>query len=844
MSQVAPISCCIIVRNEAKHVHECLESIRPHVAELVVVDTGSDDGTADVARRYADKVEVFTDCNDENGRIDDFSLARQKSFSLATQPWVMWADADDVLAGGDKLAELTATHDVHENVCVIWPYEYDHDPAGNCTMRFYRERLFKPPANAKWVSPVHETCIPNGVEPIKIITDDVRNVHFRRRANKIVEGGRNLRILRKHYAKVGDTDARTLYYLGLETAWGGDLNESIGFHKKYIELSGWDDEKYLAYVEIARHYQTLGDHKQAIDWALRASLAREDWSEAYFVIGRSYYYMAQVDGNRRNWERAAYYLRKFLEAPPPQTVLFVNPMDRAVAVHHFLVMAHMQLGQTQQALECCELALKVHPQDSNMLYNRSVCLKRIYRENSRHGAQQLVDMGELQPEAMTLIDAALAGKFRLKTPGATADSAPAPTQPATPAPQTIRQRSGLDIVIFTGPGAERWNPETIATTGIGGSEIMAWEMARHLVRLGNRVRVYGDCAGLEANNFDGVEWFDHSQYRDLTCDVLIVSRRPSAIDDPFNVKAKLTLCWVHDIHCGQELHYQRSLRIDRFLCLSAWHKDYFTNAYSFVHPSQIVQTRNGIDLGLYSKRIPAGHARCPACGGESAEFADANDCIGCGLPVRNPHRMIHSSSPDRGLEAALRSMPSIRSRVPDAELHVFYGFDVWKRFADEGQLKQIAMLEALIEEMRPFGVTAHGRVNQETLATAQMQSGVWYAPNWFTETSCISAMQAHAAGLRMVTSPIAALNETVADRGVMIGGQWGTPEYIQACADAAVRELTRPEDGDRERLREYARANFALTSLARNWVAMFSRLLEEKQRSPIIPYRTQFARAA
>jgi glycosyltransferase involved in cell wall biosynthesis len=818
MSQVAPISCCIIVRNEAKHIHECLESIRPHVEEIVVVDTGSTDGTPDVARRYADKVEVFTACNDENGLIDDFSLARQKSFSLASQPWVMWADADDTVSGGEKLAELVAAHDVHERVCVIWPYEYDHDPAGNCTMRFYRERLFKPPANAKWVSPVHETCIPNGIEPLKIITEDVRNVHFRRRANKVVEPGRNLRILRKHYAKVGDTDARTLYYLGLETAWAGSLDESINFHKKYIELSGWDDEKYLAYVEIARHYQTQGNHKEAIDWALRASLAREDWSEAYFVIGRSYYYMAQVDGSRRNWERSVYYLRKFLEAPAPQTVLFVNPMDRAVAVHHFLVMAHMQLGQTQQALECCELALKVHPQDSNMLYNRSVCLKRIFRENSRHGAQQLVDMGELQPEAMTLIDAALAGKFRLKT-DANGNAPPAQSTPvsAQAAPASApAHRSGLDVVIFTGPGAERWNPGTIAAGGIGGSEIMAWEMARHLVALGNRVRVYGDCAGLEGDNFNGVEWHDHSAYRDLTCDVLITSRRPSAIDDPFNIKAKLRLCWVHDIHCGQELHYQRSLRIDRFLCLSAWHKDYFANAYSFIHPDQIIQTRNGIDLSLYEN------------------WRDD----------RNPHRMIYSSSPDRGLEVALRAMPSIRARVPDAELHVFYGFDVWKRFADEGQRKQIAMLEALIEEMRPFGVTAHGRVNQETLATAQMQSGVWFSPTWFTETSCLTAMQAHAAGMRIVTSPVAALNETVGDRGVMVGGQWGTPEYIEACADAAVRELTRPEDGDRERLREYAQANFGLPSLARNWVATFHRLIEETQRSPVIPYRTQFARAA
>src|SRR6185369_7057219 len=59
------------------------------------------------------------------------------------------------------------------------------------------------------------------------------------------------------------------------------------------------------------------------------------------------------------------------------------------------------------------------------------------------------------------------------------------------------------------------------------------------------------------------------------------------------------------------------------------------------------------------------------------------------------------------------------------------------------------------------GVVMHGRVNQRELAEAMLGAGVWFYPTWFSETSCITAMEAQAAGLRCVCPRIAALAETV-----------------------------------------------------------------------------------
>jgi glycosyltransferase involved in cell wall biosynthesis len=256
----------------------------------------------------------------------------------------------------------------------------------------------------------------------------------------------------------------------------------------------------------------------------------------------------------------------------------------------------------------------------------------------------------------------------------------------------------------------------------------------------------------------------------------------------------------------------RALRFDRILCLSEWHRDVFLSEYPFIHPSQVLVTRNGIDLSRFRHQV-----------------------------ARNPHRMIYSSSPDRGLQTAISCMPAIRQRVPDAELHVFYGFKTWETAAssvgDRSQLNIIALLRRMLDQGRQHGVHFHDRVDQERLAREFLASGVWGYPTWFTETSCITAMEAQAAGLRIVTSPLAALNETVGSRGRMISGDWLSPEYGAAYTDAVVEAMTRPEAGDREHLSSYATQNFGLDALAKDWDTMLHRILHEVERDVVVPYK-------
>ncbi len=100
------LSLCMIVRDNAPVLTACLNSIRPWVDEMVVVDTGSRDETPKLAERLGARVFHFPWC-------DDFSAARNESLRHARGHWLFWMDSDDVIDedNGRKLRALACQDD-------------------------------------------------------------------------------------------------------------------------------------------------------------------------------------------------------------------------------------------------------------------------------------------------------------------------------------------------------------------------------------------------------------------------------------------------------------------------------------------------------------------------------------------------------------------------------------------------------------------------------------------------------------------------------------------------------------------------------------------------------------
>lgn len=830
---MAKISACLIVRDAADTLGPCLESIRPHVDEIVVVDTGSTDDSPAIAQKHADKWELYTGCNvhpgtgQEEARIWNFADARNKSFALATHETVFWIDADDIIVGAEHLRSIADTLPDGQSVALI-PYEYSYADAEltlpNCI--HWRERLIRPAKDFVWSTPCHEVCQPRAGGAATVPAGHVRILHRAQKSKAPREVGRNMRILEEYLRHAGESDIRAMYYMGVEYARHQRFGRARETLRRYTEISGWSDEKCLGELELGRIHLQEGDCKSALQWATQA-LTTKSWPDPYWLLVKIFCRMAdegKASEREYNMRRALAWAERGRPLPDAETVLFYNPLERH-ETERFVARILGMMGDIEGAAEACRRGLKGLPGDPDLMEQlRGYEAIRLGRDLDQI-LGRLVHLGKINERVQQAVVGLLSGQLQLDAPAAN-DNQPNPfarigtgdavdTEALPPVPD-----GKLDIVIFTGPAFEDWTPATIAETGIGGSETMAWEMARGLARLGHRVRHYGWCKPEQEGVFDGVHWYDAARYRDIKCDVLVVSRYADGVQCVGGVKARARVFWCHDVHAGAALTPEHAGRFDRFLCLSEWHKAFFCQTYAFIDPERVQVTRNGIDLGLFAL-------------GPTKDGFDENNMPVVVQAKRTPTRAVYSSSPDRGLQTALDLWPLIRAEVPDAELHVYYGFAGLRAI-------QPALAVALEAKAKATeGVVLHGRVHPRELATEFLRSGVWFYPTWFTETSCITAMQAQVAGLRIVTSPIAALNETVGHRGVLIDGAPGpidmqtqgfvlsepSAEYRSACVRAVVKALTDPSgEGERGAVQYYAARQFGLPGLCEEWSRMLTEL--------------------
>jgi len=90
------LSVCMIVKNEENHIKKLLDIIFPVVDEIVIVDTGSTDGTISIIEEFLSKDSIKIKLIKSIWE-DDFSKTRNISIKNATKDYIIWLDADDVM---------------------------------------------------------------------------------------------------------------------------------------------------------------------------------------------------------------------------------------------------------------------------------------------------------------------------------------------------------------------------------------------------------------------------------------------------------------------------------------------------------------------------------------------------------------------------------------------------------------------------------------------------------------------------------------------------------------------------------------------------------------------------
>lgn len=324
---------------------------------------------------------------------------------------------------------------------------------------------------------------------------------------------------------------------------------------------------------------------------------------------------------------------------------------------------------------------------------------------------------------------------------------------------------GHEIAIWTGYAIGPWHPMDITTRGLGGSETAAYRLAETLAEMGHIVTLYGHFA--QEGAVKDVILKDWRRFDPTTSRRAIIAFRNTEIfNGPLNAETKIL--WLEDVAGGEGLNPQNAENIDYICGVSGWHAENIRETYPWLPEEKVVASRNGITRSYFEGEKPD-----------------------------REKRLLYTSSPDRGLDIVLECWPEILKRVPDASFYHTYGpwYDIVAGVSPETAAHRARCREMSEDE----SVHSVGPLGQKDLAMLMRSSVAWCAPSYFApggvkfcETSCISAMEAQAAGCRVVCSNWGALMETV-QTGVKLDGDPMSAEWRARFVDEVVAALTDPE---------------------------------------------------
>ncbi len=796
-----------------EYVQRSIDSVKDYVDGMYITVTYKGDvqpessALIDLLHQYGAEISFFK-------WIKNFAAARQ--FALDQVPkgedmYVYWQDADDQLLqkGKANLRQIFEEAVAQKWAGVFLTYWYrvtldENQEVKEIIIEHQRERIIRNDGTYKWVGQLHEILVGQKQENVaQFLREECVVVHLtdEGRVDKALE--RNIEILEDQMSKEQHRDPRTLVYLakayydkGMEIAKTEKDPEKLNqlrteWHDKalllfdeylngkgelgskdYIEQSGWQEERasawqFVSQISLIRdqYYDALGAINHAID---------EAPAFPQYYIDKAVIYTHLDD-----LKKAKHWLNIATNIEIPKTTLMISPRDmktRALECD-----AHIAMGENDLKRASDDYAMLLEIEPNNEIYKEN--LKITSSIDSANRAMQsivylgkyLTQIGEVD-KVIPLIQS-VPKDFQKEPFYAQMRHAHIPP----------RMWEENEIAILCGPGFEPWTPKSIEK-GLGGSEEAVVYLAQELNKLGWKVTVYAHPEG-EEGDYDGVRYENY--YKLNTDDLfnhLILWRGIGFADVKPKTRGK-TILWMHDMPNVPDFTPERIKFIDKIAVLSEYHRDqikmYENEQFVELPQEKFFLTRNGIpDLGIKNW-------------------------------TGDPHRMCYVSSPDRGLIYLLKNWERIRTEVPDATLHVYYGFEMYD-FIHRNNPAKLAFKQKILDLMKQEGITFHGRLGHKELVEEMNKCGVWAYPTDFTEISCISAMKAQAVGAVPVVTNFAALKETVKN-GIKVDVDIQDKEGQKIYVDALCELLLDPARQQEMRKLEWSQDCFSWVKVAQQW---------------------------
>lgn len=349
-----------IAKNESSFVDRWMDSMS-EADQIVVLDTGSDDGTAERLQARGAQVTV------ERIAPWRFDQARNRSLELVPEDTdvCVCTDLDEVFHPGWRSAlEGVWTPETRQ---ASYRYTWSFQPDGSEGVVFWQEKIHAR-RGFRWVHPVHEVLewVGEGERgPLAL----AQGVQLNHRPDPQKSRGQYLPLLELSVAEDPEDD-RNLHYLGREYLYYGRWDDCIRTLTQHLSLprAVWRDERAASMRYIARAHARKGERDEARDWYLRAAAEaphlREPWTD-----------LAMLLYENQEWDGVLYATACALKIRERPRTYICEAEAWGSLPHDLRCQAYYHTGRLPQALEEARLALAAAPSDPRLAGNAALLEK-------------------------------------------------------------------------------------------------------------------------------------------------------------------------------------------------------------------------------------------------------------------------------------------------------------------------------------------------------------------------------------------------------------------------------------------------------------------------------------
>lgn len=342
------LSLCMIVKNEESVLDRALSNAGVFADEIVIVDTGSTDGTKRVASRYTDKVFDFE-------WRDDFAAARNFAISKSTGDYFIWLDADDIVPMPSARAISRLFRSLPRDTDIVMlPYVLGD------SLSFYRERIIRRTPDNLFVGRVHEAVGLRG----KVVKARPAIYHAKPQGRS--SGTRNLDIYRKAESEGAVFSPREVYYFARELYYNGELEAAAVKFEGFLSMpDGFNVNKTDACLLLSRCYERSGDRARALSVLYDSFLFGLPTGEVCCEIALMYF-------TDKKYELAAYWFERAAHAKPDiRSGAFVDTDYYGFLPYVWLSVCYDKLGKRRKAYSYHCRARKLKPDHPSVVINQA-----------------------------------------------------------------------------------------------------------------------------------------------------------------------------------------------------------------------------------------------------------------------------------------------------------------------------------------------------------------------------------------------------------------------------------------------------------------------------------------